>query len=370
MPNELSLGLPEKARAAEQSMNSELTQRLVNRFPVLYQDYRSPMTQTCMCWGFDHGDGWFEIIWQLSLAIEEELHYSVAARTLVPRQEIVFPFVNNFFYKLSPIPQDKQSRSALAQKISVSLGHRGESAAGFFGETGLQTISGRPFSTIITAGPRSFSSSGSRRSFAGRYTGFAVMQVKEKFGTLRFYCSGTDAIDRYIRLAERLSALTCEDCGKPGKANDSGWIRTQCDDCRDKRLSYMKDSSSVPSAITPRLLRLREAAFYLSSTTWFIEELVRTCKIRSRIIGKRRVIDIRDLDAWIEKQSGTASANAASSSADPPEPNAMEILTPEEVAKRLKVSVRWVYEKRRPRAKIRFLVSHWVVIYGLTGTKS
>jgi hypothetical protein len=34
------------------------------------------MIQTCMCWGFDHGDGWFEIIWQLSLAIEEELNYS------------------------------------------------------------------------------------------------------------------------------------------------------------------------------------------------------------------------------------------------------------------------------------------------------
>jgi predicted DNA-binding transcriptional regulator AlpA len=113
----------------------------------------------------------------------------------------------------------------------------------------------------------------------------------------------------------------------------------------------MKDSNSVPSAIAPRLLRLTDAAFYLSSTTWFVEELVRTGKIRSRIIGKRRVIDIRDLDAWIEKQSGSASGNAANSLAGLPDPNAMEILTPEEVAKRLKVSVRWVYEKRRPRAK-------------------
>jgi predicted DNA-binding transcriptional regulator AlpA len=29
----------------------------------------------------------------------------------------------------------------------------------------------------------------------------------------------------------------------------------------------------------------------------------------------------------------------------------MEILTPDEVAKRLKVKVSWVYEKRRPRTK-------------------
>ena len=57
-------------------MNAELTQKLVKRFPVLYRDYDSPMTQTCMCWGFDHSDGLFEIIWQLSHAIEEELGYS------------------------------------------------------------------------------------------------------------------------------------------------------------------------------------------------------------------------------------------------------------------------------------------------------
>ena len=47
-------------------MNADLTQKLVKRFPVLYQDYDSPMTQTCMCWGFDPSDGWFEIIWQLT----------------------------------------------------------------------------------------------------------------------------------------------------------------------------------------------------------------------------------------------------------------------------------------------------------------
>ena len=29
-------------------MNAELTQKLLKRFPVLYQDYDSPMTQTCM----------------------------------------------------------------------------------------------------------------------------------------------------------------------------------------------------------------------------------------------------------------------------------------------------------------------------------
>lgn len=61
-----------------------------------------------------------------------------------------------------------------------------------------------------------------------------MVQVKEKFGTLRFYCGATEAIDKYVRLAERLSSVTCEDCGKLGKPNDSGWIRTQCDACRNR----------------------------------------------------------------------------------------------------------------------------------------
>jgi predicted DNA-binding transcriptional regulator AlpA len=113
----------------------------------------------------------------------------------------------------------------------------------------------------------------------------------------------------------------------------------------------MRDSAAATAPVAPRLLRLRDAAAYLSSTTWFIEELVRTRKIRSRIIGKRRVIDIRDLDAWIDEQSGSPSSNQAKAPASSLARHAMEILTPEEVAKRLKVSVRWVYEKRRPRTK-------------------
>lgn len=61
-------------------------------------------------------------------------------------------------------------------------------------------------------------------------------------------------------------------------------------------------SPSLPVLIIPRLLRIQDAARYLSSTTWFVETLIREKQIPSLIIGKRRVIDINDLDAWIEKQ--------------------------------------------------------------------
>lgn len=57
-------------------------------------------------------------------------------------------------------------------------------------------------------------------------------------------------------------------------------------------------------AIQPRLLRIPEAAAYLGATNWFVEELVRANSIPFLTVGKYRVIDICDLDAWIEKEKG------------------------------------------------------------------
>ncbi|WP_162820443.1 hypothetical protein [Microvirga calopogonii] len=59
--------------------------------------------------------------------------------------------------------------------------------------------------------------------------GFQVTQVKEKFGTLRFYCWGSDdQIDAWIEEAEEASANTCELCGKEGKIYGHGWYMTRC----------------------------------------------------------------------------------------------------------------------------------------------
>lgn len=60
---------------------------------------------------------------------------------------------------------------------------------------------------------------------------------------------------------------------------------------------------AIPAAsgIAPRLLRIPDAAHYLSCTYGFMEALIREKTIPSWIQGKRRVIDIRDLDEYIER---------------------------------------------------------------------
>jgi len=59
-----------------------------------------------------------------------------------------------------------------------------------------------------------------------------VMQVKEKFGGLRFYVGGATPEEfEVIDKAEADSYTICEECGKPGiLREDLGWILTLCDE--------------------------------------------------------------------------------------------------------------------------------------------
>ena len=62
--------------------------------------------------------------------------------------------------------------------------------------------------------------------------GFVFEQIKEKFGTLRVYSSGsTPEIDKIIDEAEARSGKTCEVCGKPGSVRGRSWLKCVCDAC-------------------------------------------------------------------------------------------------------------------------------------------
>jgi hypothetical protein len=60
---------------------------------------------------------------------------------------------------------------------------------------------------------------------------FQVLQVKEKFGCLRFYPNYTnDAISALIEAAEIESFHTCEVCGQPVQRRGNSWLQTTCDE--------------------------------------------------------------------------------------------------------------------------------------------
>lgn len=85
-----------------------------------------------------------------------------------------------------------------------------------------------------------------------------AVQVKEKFGTLRFYCNkSTDGIQEAINEACNKSGSICELCGRPGERREGEWLTVRCDDHAAKLnlddpieafWSYQIEMSTISSA--------------------------------------------------------------------------------------------------------------------------
>jgi hypothetical protein len=103
----------------------------------------------------------------------------------------------------------------LREKYKEFFGEKGY--IGFDTEPGWDDLLDRLFSSI-------------REEVAKGASQPKVLQIKEKFGTLRFYIfGGNDTISELIRNAEIESACTCEVCGKKGKlCVRNGWDKTLC----------------------------------------------------------------------------------------------------------------------------------------------
>ena len=66
---------------------------------------------------------------------------------------------------------------------------------------------------------------------------YKIGQIKEKFGTLRFYADvpSEDEMKQSIaqslmRAVESSTYSTCMECGQYGELRDSGWVRVLCDE--------------------------------------------------------------------------------------------------------------------------------------------
>jgi hypothetical protein len=131
-------------------MKLELDELLCEKYPKMMVNRNKPMQETCMCWGFDCGDGWFNILDQLMGNIQHHIDWKNRKGEVVPQ---------------------------------VTLD-----------------------------------------------------QVKEKFGTLRFYYTGgDDYISGLVSMAESMSGVTCEGCGNVGERKGGGWVHTYCEPCETKR---------------------------------------------------------------------------------------------------------------------------------------
>ena len=64
-------------------MRADLDAQLCTKYSSIFEDRNASMRDTCMCWGFEVGDGWYTLIDSLcgsiQWAVEKNDHYPVMA---------------------------------------------------------------------------------------------------------------------------------------------------------------------------------------------------------------------------------------------------------------------------------------------------
>ena len=186
-------------------MKKELDEVLCAKYPKLFRDRHAPMTTTCMCWGFECGDGWYNIIDALCSNIQHHIDWKRKQRLIALR-----------------------FNRALQKAID---GDNGVALEKYYSANGKYSLSARQQENIDEEiKGKKF------RKVPNKVEQVIVSQVKEKFGTLRFYVDrDNDEIHAMINMAESMSARTCEVCGSPGKSNSRGWIKTLCETHRNEK---------------------------------------------------------------------------------------------------------------------------------------
>lgn len=179
-------------------MKNELDEKLVKAFPLLYGDRNAPMQSTAMCWGFSFGDGWFDIIWDLSAKLEPIIKKYIDDNPDLECSVCGCEKSRHYAYK---------SRNP-GKCLTIHENHDSDEPppGNYYACFCDKYISDHP----------------------------KAAQVKEKFGGLRFYMThGNDEIFSLISEAESKSYKTCEECGEPGDQKDTGWVKTLCDSCHE-----------------------------------------------------------------------------------------------------------------------------------------
>lgn len=80
---------------------------MMNSCPMLYADRHLPMTATCMCWGIEAGDGWFEPLNKLSHKLERLNEFYKKDRVCIRAEQVKEKFGTlRFYYRVEYVPSN------------------------------------------------------------------------------------------------------------------------------------------------------------------------------------------------------------------------------------------------------------------------
>jgi hypothetical protein len=176
-------------------MKKEFDDYLVKRYPQLFRERHAHPSTTQMNWGFQCGDGWFNIINALCESIENHIKQIKLSNEFNKKQ-------------LDLAAENKMDQMFEWMRIAY--------------EKGQLKIKEVP--DVVVDG------------------------VKEKMGQLRFSVKGADdEVRGMISMASTICSTVCEECGKPGKLSNtnSGWIRVLCKEHDPKEFREIELKSNI-----------------------------------------------------------------------------------------------------------------------------
>jgi hypothetical protein len=88
-------------------MKSELQEKLFSKYPKIFGDRTKPKTETCMCWGLEVGDGWYDLIDVLCEALTYTYSTSVEVNEEDGKRLGVKPYnfkneKNSYYFQVQP----------------------------------------------------------------------------------------------------------------------------------------------------------------------------------------------------------------------------------------------------------------------------
>jgi hypothetical protein len=179
-------------------MTSELEHKLIEKYPKLFRDVNRSPKESLMCFGCEHGDGWYDIIDNLCGYISH-LQKNVS-----------------YYLSLKEDIKDSDDKSFNGQFHCPDV---------------VFTQIKEKYGTLRV------------------YWNFAEI---ENYDEIKSKLKNPDELDEYIKrydnmvenaidFCEYLSSKTCEMTGKPGKLYSKGWCVTLCKEEAIKRFGFDPD---------------------------------------------------------------------------------------------------------------------------------
>lgn len=174
-------------------MTPEKDNELCNRYPLIFADrYKTPK-ETLMCWGFECGDGWYHILDNLCFQIQSRIDQTNIERKRLSQYNVM-------------IADAKQENWDSFDEYYRNVSDQNK-------ESYKERTLSADFIKVPDPIPQ-----------------VTVTQIKEKFGSLRFYYNGGDEYIRgLVAMAESISVTICEECGSIGERRNGSYVRTLCD---------------------------------------------------------------------------------------------------------------------------------------------